>query len=293
MSAHGAQLLFDYAVDKDGRRLYRSILTARENGKGCLDVDTVKGCTLGMKAYPRGGCYGECYAYKDATRYGITFGVAVSRRATPGVRDDVFCAVRDHGASWYRVGVAGDPCHDWENTLSVCEFLGATHKVAVIITKHWTALTDEQMRRLAALRAVVNTSTSGMDSDGEIAHRVEQMERLRAFGVSSVCRVVTCKYGASEWARKCKERQDYLLSITPIIDNPLRASRSNYHVAAGDIMLERMDGAIGGGKFVSLHSAEIYLGTCKRCPDQCGVTCPRNNETHANNDNTRTVLAEN
>jgi hypothetical protein len=269
-------VLFDDFEERDGRRLYRSILTARENGKGCLDVDTVKGCTLGMKAYPRGGCYGECYAYKDSTRYGIAFGVSISRHLTPGTRNDVFCAVRDHGASWYRVGVAGDPCHDWENTLTVCEFLAPTKKVPVIITKHWIALSDEQMQRLAIVSAVVNTSTSGMDSDSEIEHRVEQMDRLRYFGVRSVCRVVTCKYGDSEWARACREKQDHLLSLAPIIDNPLRASRTNNHVAAGEIVLERMDGAVGGGKFVSLHSKEIYLGTCERCPDQCG--CLRAND---------------
>jgi hypothetical protein len=40
-------------------RLYRPFLTATENRKGVLDVDTVKGCQMGMHAYPRGGCYGD------------------------------------------------------------------------------------------------------------------------------------------------------------------------------------------------------------------------------------------
>ena len=128
-----------------GLRLYRPVLTAHKNGKGCLDVDTVKGCTLGMKAYPMGGCYSECYAYKNSIRYGFDFGVSVSRRLRPGSRADVFCTVRDHAAGWYRIGVAGDPSHDWENTVKVCEFLAPTRKLPVIITKHWIPLTDEQL----------------------------------------------------------------------------------------------------------------------------------------------------
>jgi hypothetical protein len=48
---------------------YHPILTATLNRKGVLDVDTVKGCTIGLAKYPK-GCYGECYAYKNARRYG-------------------------------------------------------------------------------------------------------------------------------------------------------------------------------------------------------------------------------
>ena len=271
--------LFDDFVDNGGRRIYRPVATARVNGKGCLDVDTVKGCTLGMRKYPDGGCYGECYARKDAARYGIDFSVSISRRLTPNTRADVFCAVRDHAANWYRIGVAGDPSHDWENTLAVCAFLRPTGKIPVIITKHWIALSDEDIGFLSSVSAVVNTSTSGMDSDAEIAHRVNQMARLCAGGVRSICRVVTCDYGSTEWALSCKAKQDYLLSIKPIIDNPFRAGKSNHHVGNGDIALTRVETAVGGGKFVSLHEDGIYLGTCTKCPDQCGVE-QRDAESH-------------
>ena len=257
-----------------GLRLYRPVLTAHKNGKGCLDVDTVKGCTLGMQAYPMGGCYGECYAYKNSIRYGFDFGVSISRKLRPGSRADVFCTVRDHAAGWYRIGVAGDPSHDWENTVKVCEFLAPTRKLPVIITKHWITISDDQLRRLAAVSAVMNTSTSGMDSDHELEHRIRQIKRLHTFGITSVCRVVTCKYGHSKWARCCQKKQEYLLSLKPTIDNPLRAQRTNPHVTAGEIMLDRVDEAIGGGKLLSLHTTDVYLGACEKCADQCGTGCP-------------------
>ncbi len=38
------------ALDKPLRR-YRSLMTADVNDKGVLDIDTVKGCTAGMRVY--------------------------------------------------------------------------------------------------------------------------------------------------------------------------------------------------------------------------------------------------
>lgn len=256
----------------DGMRRYRGVLTASVNQKGVLDVDTVKGCTLGMRVRPDGGCYGECYAAKIATRYGIDFATSVSRKLMPWDRASLFCTVRDFDASWYRIDTAGDPCHDWDNTLDVCEALQGTGKIPVIITKHWIALTDAHIERLRAVRAVVNTSTSGLDTDAETKYRVAQIKRIHDAGVRSVNRIVTCSYGSSDWARAANEKQKYLLSIGPVIDNPLRVTKSNPRVQSGEILVERQERAIGGGKIISLHSPHAYLGTCANCPDQCGVT---------------------
>jgi hypothetical protein len=256
---------------RNGLRLYQPLLTASENQKGVLDVDTVKGCALGMRAYPGTGCYGECYAQKTAARYGVDFTVSVSRKLTPWNRREVFFAIQSFPASWYRIGTAGDPCHDWENTLEVCEAMQTTGKQPVIITKHWIPLSDDHLVRLKKLSAVMNTSTSGLDTAAQTKHRVRQIKRIRAFGIESINRVVTCDYGDTEWGRKCKARQDYLLTVTPVINNPLRASKGNEHVVEGSIKLTRIEHAIGGGKLVSLHDPSIYLGTCSACPDQCGA----------------------
>jgi hypothetical protein len=116
-----------------------------------------------------------------------------------------------------------------------------------------------------------------MDTDLEIKHRTEQISRIQGYGIKSVCRVVTCSFGKSIWAKECKEKQDYLLSLKPVIDNPLRASKANQHVIEGDISLALKGEAIGGGKLVSLHCDSVYLGTCGDCPDQCGVDHAKSN----------------
>jgi hypothetical protein len=261
-------LLSECATDDS---LYRPLLAVSENTKGVLDCDTVKGCALGMAAYPYGGCYGECYANKTATRYGFDFSKSISRKIPKYRFSEIFDKVKNHYNTWYRIGTAGDPSHDWEHTVTVCEALRHTGKIPVIITKHWLPLSDDQMQRLSSLQAVVNTSVSGMDTDHEISHRVEQMQRLKTAGVKSLLRVVSCSFGGSEWGRQCKEKQESIFSLGPFIDNPLRSSKSNERVLCGDIILTKREDSIGGGKFVSLHRPDVYMGTCDKCPDQCGV----------------------
>ena len=256
--------------DKNIRK-YKAELTVICTNKGVLELDTVKGCTHGMAKYPDGGCYGECYANKIARRYGINFAESVSRKMNDKNFSSIFNFIKKHPLHWYRIGVTGDPCHDWENTISVCENLKETGKIPVIITKHWIELTDQQLLRLKKLSAVINTSTSGMDTDEEIKHRVKQISRINDFGIRSVCRVVTCNFSSTEWGKVCDDKQDFLLSLGPVIDNPLRTSSSNPYVVNGDIILSKITKNVVGEKNISLHSGDVYLGKCKSCPDQCGI----------------------
>ena len=266
------QLSMGFMLSASGRKRYSPVLNVEINRKGVLDVDTVKGCTFGMSAYPRGGCYGECYAARNALRCGIDFATAVSRQFCDIChRATIIKAMNKYPIGWYRVGTSGDPSHDWVHTIAVLRELRWTRKTPVIITKHWLELSDKQIGDLRWLQAVVNTSTSGLDTDPEIQYRVSQLMRLRSAGVRSVCRVVTCDFGDSDWARACKEKQEYLLSLSPVIDNPLRIRSSNPWVMNGDVRAMRRGDSIGGGKLVSLHDRSVYLGACDACPDQCGA----------------------
>src|SRR5678809_1220036 len=75
-----------------GLRRYLPILTATENQKGVLDVDTVKGCTLGMQAQPSGGCYGECFAAKTALLSSARCGIT-RRRGIASVRPAILATI--------------------------------------------------------------------------------------------------------------------------------------------------------------------------------------------------------
>ena len=250
---------------------YKPVLTASENLKGVLDVDTVKGCYSGMAAYPVTGCYGACYAATTAKMYGRDFTVAVSRKPAPWSWRAVWRQVRDFRANWYRIGTAGDPCHDWDNTVEVCELLQSTGKHPVIITKHWQVLDDGHLVRLRDVSAVINTSVSALDTAAEFRHRLRQIERIRDAGLKSVARVVTCNFGRTDWARERATVQASLLALSPMIDNPLRIPASDQRVIDGHLIVDRIAEAVGGGKSVSLHKPDVYLGTCVGCTDQCGA----------------------
>jgi hypothetical protein len=272
-------------------RLYQPFLTVDVNRKGVLDIDTVKGCTSGMAAYPDGGCYGECYAKKIADRNGIDFTRSVTRRFhTPWQRSTLCKLMAESGANWYRVGTMGDPCHDWDNTNAVLKMLWPMKMTPVIVSKFWISPTDDQLVRLGKNGAVLNISVSGMDTEGELAHRLSERARAQELGIYTVLRVVTARYGASEWARTCAEKQDYLLSLAPIIDNPLRARYTNERVLSGDIILTKRGDSIGGGKAVSLYRDSAYLGRCANCPDQCGVQGGR--DVHKVNDDELTLWTD-
>jgi len=254
-------------------REYKPYLTAAENKKGVMDVDSVKGCFYGVERYPGGGCYNECYAYKTAIARGFDFKKAVSRIPNPETLDTVVKAVKGHGLSWYRVGVSGDPSHNWENTVNICELLKTTGKIPVIVTKHWIRATPTQLTRLKRVGAVINTSTSPLDTNGEIYERLLQAEIVKGFGIKSVLRVVTCDFTDSEFGKKKRGLQKQLLHMPYfIIDNPLRASMKNEMVLRGDIRISKVYGGIVGNKSVSLHARRVFLGNCKHCADQCGVS---------------------
>lgn len=264
--------LFEPVVVLRKPRKYGFALTIDLNNKGVLDIDTVKGCSYGMKNYPDGGCYGECYANKIASRYGIDFKTSVSRMILGQWHRSTLCIlISKLNQTWYRIGVMGDPCHDWDNTITALRAFKPMKKTPVIVTKHWIELTDQQIKDIKWAGAVINTSVSPLDTEYEIKHRIAQRERLADYGLKSVLRVVTCSFSNSEWSKERREIQDYLLSLSPIIDNPLRVSKNNPRVLSGDLLTTYRGDSIGGGKTLSLHSSNIYLGDCKYCADKCGI----------------------
>ena len=253
------------------REQYSSKLTVTENRKGVLDVDTVKGCSLGMAARKNGGCYNACYAAKIAEFYGQDFPVSVSRKPEEKERKSIERKIRDHPATWFRIGTMGDPSHDWDNTAETCEWLHEI-KQPIVITKHWRVMADDHIQRFKACRVVFNTSVSALDTDAELKHRLHQHDRLKSAGVKSILRVVSCQFGETAWGCEMEARQKVIFETAgkDVIDNPLRIPKTDQRVIDGHIIVER-HADLGGGSWVSITNHETYIGHCSKCPDQCGA----------------------
>ena len=264
-------------------RRYRESITATVNRKGVLDIDTVKGCAIGMAQHPGGGCYGLCYAAKMADLYGYDFASSVSR----AIRDEnpkqmelfdgrlrggpktVFRMVKNHSLDWFRIGTMGDPSHDWELTVDLCEWLGGL-RTPVIVTKHWKAIPDTLLKRMNAIGAVMNTSISPLDTMEERNQRLQQFRRVQKTGMKSVLRIVSCRFGDTEKGRRLSAIQDRLFQNCPVIDNPLRIPQRDQRVDCGHIRVEKIRD-MNQETYVSRNNENTYIGHCSGCPDQCGV----------------------
>lgn len=252
---------------------YSDRLTADVNQKGVLDVDTVKGCTAGMNAIPGHGCYSSCYAAKIAKFRGIDFTVAVARRVQ-SVADarQIEEAVRSAPEGFFRVGTMGDPSHEWEHTVVTIEWL-AKFAVPVIVTKHWMTASTNQLSRLVACGAVLNTSISALDTPAQLAHRRSQIERYRDLGGVSVSRVVSCEFNTEhELGKAMAEIQERLFQLQPVIDNPLRVPKSHWLVQQGIIKVEPVLDLSKTPVSMSLLNKDSYVGHCSACQDKCGLS---------------------
>lgn len=253
-------------------RRYGDIMTADINGKGVLDVDTVKGCTAGMNARPEAGCYDACYAAKIAKYRGLDFSVAVARKPQTSAQcRAIERAVANAPQGFFRIGTMGDPCHAWDLTVQTVEWLSEWAR-PVVITKHWVRATDEQLRRLIACRTVLNTSVSALDTPAELAHRKREFFRFKMLGGASVARVISCAFNrAHPEGAAMGAVQDELFRLTPTLDNPLRVTSTHHLVTRGVIRMSAVKD-LAAMRLISLENPATYLGHCGECPDVCGLS---------------------
>ena len=253
-------------------RPYQDVLTAEVNQKGVLDVDTVKGCTAGMNARPGTGCYGGCYAANIARFRGIDFSRSVVRKVGGSANArNIERAVKNAPEGFFRVGTMGDPCHAWEHTVRVIEWL-APFAVPVVITKHWRGATDSQLERLVTCGTVLNTSVSALDTPAELAHRERQIARYAALGGVSVARIVSCEFNTTiDEGRDMAAVQARLFTLTPTLDNPLRVPRTHDLVRRGVIRVRPVLD-LATVRSISVVNPNTYVGHCSACPDKCGLT---------------------
>lgn len=264
------------SVKRGSPRLYSDVLTVDVNEKGVLDVDTVKGCTAGMNARPGTGCYGGCYAAKIAKFRGLNFAKAVTRTVQSKAQARAIeRAVAAAPQGFFRIGVMGDPCHAWEETVQVVEWL-CEFAHPVIITKHWRVASDDQMKRLAACGTALNTSLSALDTPAEAKHRKGQFYRFKLFGGNSVARIVSCDFDESNpEGATMKAIQDELFQLRPTLDNPLRAYRTHPLVVSGAMRLT-VTKDLSSERTISIANPSTYIGSCAGCPDVCGIANPSN-----------------
>lgn len=259
---------------------YKDIISLSKNERGIWDLDTVKGCKSGLMENEN-GCYGDCYAYKTAKRYGIDFGKSIERKfKNDSHRISVIKQIEKIDMPFIRIGCSGDPSENWSHTIDIIKQLKkqdqlslfdmSSKKQIVIITRHWNKLTDLQLAEISKFNICINTSISALDSVELIENSLLEYNRLKPF-CKSVLRIVSCDFNYEHPLGKIRgEVQKELFKNENVIDTVFRPSSSNKFVTDGIINVKKMR-FMNSTQLISKYNKKTFVGKCKSCLEMCGL----------------------
>ncbi len=255
-------------------RDYSNKITLTKNSRGIYSLDTSMGCTSGTKNN-KNGCYDDCYAARYGNKYGYNFSNTQLRFFEDEKHiKSIIRKINNIDSDFIRVGTSGDPSENWAHTIGVLEELEGIEKEIVIITKHFTKLKKDELRRLKNLNVCVNTSVSALDfleNKESIKNKIIEYTKLRNYS-KSVLRVVSCDFNiVSSDGKFLNNIQDDLLNNYEVLETAFRCSPKNKYVTSGLINIEK--GLFLGKKcnFSLRKDSNIYLGNCKGCIEKCGL----------------------
>jgi len=208
-------------------RNYSNKISLTKNSRGIYSLDTSIGCGNGMQN-EQGGCYNDCYAAKSAKLYGYDFSKTVLRDFENEYhRRFVLNQINKVSLDFIRIGTSGDPSENWKHTISILKKIDKCNKEIVIITKHWTNLSDEDLRYFSTINICVNTSVSALDKPHLISNCVYQYNRLKMV-CKSVLRVVSCDFNLNNIiGHKLYKIQLELFKNKNVLDTVLRVNKNN------------------------------------------------------------------
>ena len=258
---------------------YSTKISLTKNSRGIYSLDTSIGCSSGM-TNELGGCYNDCYAAKSAKIYGYDFGKTVLRSfENEQHRRRVMGQINRAKLDFIRIGCSGDPSEDWAHTVSILKKIDKCNKQIVIITKHWTLLTDEQLAYFATINVCVNTSVSALDKPHLRESCLEQYHRLKPY-CKSILRIVSCDFNfENAKGHELGKIQHDLFKNEDTLDTVLRVNKNNPLVVDGVINVKEMV-FLGQKTLASKFNKKTYFGKCSTCHEMCGVRIDLKNKAH-------------
>lgn len=249
---------------------YLNKISLVRNGRGVYVIDTTMGCESGMKNSP-GGCYNDCYAARIAKRYGHDFNKTVLREfENEKHKREILSQINNIKMPFIRIGASGDPSENWKHTFDILKVLSKCNSEIVIITRHWTVLTDEQLTVLSRMNICINTSVSALDSPELMSHCLQQYNRIKPY-CKSILRIVSCSFNLeNETGKRLSEIQEQLFKNKSTLDTVFRPSKKNKFILDGIINVK--EEVFNGKKcLASKMNRKTYMGKCSACKEMCGV----------------------
>lgn len=260
-------------------REYSNKISLTKNSRGIYSLDTSIGCSSGM-ANEIGGCYNDCYAAKSSKLYGYDFSKTVLRSfQNEKHRQLIVSQINKVKLDFVRIGTSGDPSENWEHTINVLKGIDKCNKQIVIITKHWTLLTEEQLKYLSTINICVNTSVSALDKPHLMQSCVEQYKRLKPY-CKSILRIVSCEFNlTNDKGKELDKIQHELFKNEDTLDTVLRVNKRNDLVKNGIINVKETT-FLGKKALVSKFNKSTYFGKCSTCHEMCGLNINPENKIY-------------
>ena len=255
---------------------YSNKITLTRNGRGVYCIDTTMGCASGMAAN-KGGCYNDCYAARTAKRYGHNFNQTVLRCfESERHKREILQQITKIKMPFIRIGASGDPSENWDHTVSILKTLSKCNTEIIIITRHWTLLTKEQLEYLSRLNICINTSVSALDNEEMLIRSIDQYQRIKLY-CKSVLRIVSCNFNEeNKTGNHMAEVQRQLFKNDSTLDTVFRPSKNNRFVVDG-IIKAKEEVFNGKKQLASKFNRKTYMGKCSACKEMCGVNIGTNN----------------
>lgn len=251
-------------------RSYPNRISLTENDRGVYCLDTSMGCASGLQ-HNKKGCYNDCYAAKSAKLYGYDFSKTVLRYFDNKRHErQVIHQISKIKLDFVRIGCSGDPSENWDHTINICRVICHANKEIIIITKHWTNLTEAHLAFLATINVCINTSVSALDPPELLANSLEQYKLIKKY-CKSVLRIVSADFNIdNETGHKLAKIQADLFKKEATLDTVLRLNPKNELVTSGIVNVKKSK-FLGKNALVSKFNKKTYLGKCSTCKEMCGL----------------------
>lgn len=243
-------------------KTHDKIIRLTKNARWIYSLDPFTGCSYWTQ-HDKKWCYWVCYAKKMDARWWFDFSKLVYRDFLNELHiQKIWKQIIN--IPFIRLWTMCDPSSDWEHTINIVKKIKHYQKNIVIITKHWTKMTKEQMRELEWV--CINTSISALDTIKQISYRIKMYNEFKKYW-NSILRVNTCDF----IDERLKKIQDNLLINDKVIDNVLRIPKSHKLVKEWVIRVEKHK-FLWSEVYASMHDKSVFFGHCDDCKEQCWIT---------------------
>lgn len=251
-------------------REYSNKISLVRNARGIYSLDPSIGCKSGMENETN-GCFNDCYAAKSAKLYGYDFSKTVIRTFENEKHiKHIINKINKVKLDFIRMGTSGDPSENWEHTINILKSIDKCNKEIVIITKHWTNLTSDQMDYFSTINICVNTSVSALDKPSLIYNSLKQYNILKKY-CKSILRIVSADFNLqNEIGFRLSKLQDKLFTNENTLDTVLRLNKNNKLIKEGVVNIVKSK-FLDKNTIISKRNKSTYFGKCDTCHEMCGV----------------------